>query len=441
MGAKDLLTGRLLGNAQKFSDKQVAETLVMLVQHAVARGASDVHIEPHDRFVLVRFRIDGALRGVHKLPRAALPALLAQLKTLAHLQAEETNAPQEGAYDLTVDDKHVDVHVSTMPVIGGEKVVLHLNLEQGKPQPLEELGFWGAGLRALQDVLAHPHGLVVVAGPRHSGRASTLFSLLSALNSPMLSIATVEAHPKHRLPGVSQTYLAGGMSHLSGLQAALKQDPNIIMVADVPDSATTSLAVHAATTGHLILAGVHADSAITAMLRLRATGVEPFLLASAFKAAVGQRLVRTLCTNCRERYSLSKEEQAELAQRFGITTAAAYKRVHELERALAPDIFGDVKQLSSTPTAITSLWRANSTGCDTCERTGYNGRTAITEVLPASEAVQKALLARELPTVSALQAIAVKEGFVPMALDGLAKALRGETTVGEVLHAVAPDAA
>ncbi|HSW98852.1 MAG TPA: ATPase, T2SS/T4P/T4SS family [Candidatus Saccharimonadales bacterium] len=441
MGAKDLFTGRLLGNAQKFTDKQVAETLVMLVQHGVARGASDIHIEPHERFVLVRYRIDGALHGVHKLPRPALPAILAQLKALAGLQVDETAAPQEGGYALDVNGKRVDVRVSTMPVISGEKVVLHLGLEQGKPLPLEGLGFWGAGLEVLQTVLARPHGLVVVAAPRHGGRSSTLFSLLVALNNPLVSIATVEAHPKYRLAGINQTYLSGGMAPHTSLLAALKQDPNIVMVSDVPDSATAGLAVHAATTGHLLLAGVHADGAITAVLRLRAAGVEPFLLATAFKAAVGQRLVRTLCPDCRERYNLSKEEQAELSLRFGIATAAAFKRVHELERSVAPGIFGDVKQLSSTPSAITSLWRASSTGCDTCERTGYNGRTAITEVLPANAALQKALLARDTPSISELQAIAVKEGFVPMALDGLVKALRGETTIGEVLHAVAPDAA
>lgn len=440
MGAKDILTGRLLGNAQKFTDKQVAETLVMLVAHGVKRGASDIHIEPHDRFVLVRYRIDGALRGMHKLPRPALPVILAQLKTLADLHVEETAAPQEGTYSLNIEDKRVDVRVSTMPVIGGEKVVLHLTLERGKPIKLEELGFWGNGLTAVREVLTHPHGLLLVAAPRHHGSASTLFSFLDVLNSPLVSIATVEAHPKHRLPGVSQTYLAGGMSSREGLQAALRQDPNIVMLTDIPDGATAELAVHAASTGHLLLGGIHADGAVPALLRLRSTGIESFLLVTSFRAAIGQRLVRTLCPNCRERYSLKPEEQRELAKRFGITTQAAYKRVHELEKNAAPSIFGDVKQLSSSATAITSLWRASSLGCETCERTGYQGRTTIVEVLQNTNALQKALLAAEAPTVAGLQAIAVKDGFVPMALDGLVKALRGQTTIAEVLHAVTPGA-
>lgn len=436
MGAKDMFTGRLLGNAQKFTDKQVAETIHMLVEHGVKRGASDIHIEPHERFVLVRYRIDGALRGVHKLPRPTLPVILAQLKTAADLSVDETTAPQEGTFDQMIGDKRVDVRVSTMPVIGGEKAVLHLTTERGNPLSLEESGFWGTGLSVLQSVLAHPHGLVLVAAPRHNGSATTLFGFLSMLNSPLFSIATVEHHPKYRLPGINQTYLTGGMSASSGLQATLKQDPNIVMLTDIPDSLTAELAVHAAGTGHMVLGGLHTDGAITALLRLRTAGVEPFLLVSSLKAAVGQRLVRTLCPDCRERYELSTEERRELAKRFGINTSTAFKRVHDLEKTAAPAIFGDVKQLSSTPTAITHLWRASTTGCDSCERTGYTGRTIISEVLQITPGVQKLLLGSEIPNTSDLQAAAVKDGFVPLALDGLIKALRGQTTVAEILHAV-----
>lgn len=429
--------GRLLGNAEKFTDKQVAETLTLLVRHGVERGASDIHIEPHERFVLVRYRIDGTLRGIHKLPRAALGTIMAQLKTLAKLSSQETHLPQEGEYEQNVDDKHVQVRVATMPVFGGEKAVLHLALERGAPADLAALGFWGDGLAALQAVLANPHGLVVVAGPRHSGVSSTLFSLLSALNNPMVSIATVESGAKHRLPGVNHTYLAGGMLVPEALTAALKQDPNIIMLDNVPDGTTAELAVHAATTGHLVLAGLHADSSISALLRLRHAGIEPFVLVSGLRASIGQRLVRRLCTDCRERYAISDEERQQLEQSFGITTPAARKRVHELERAAAPAIFGDVKQLSSAPTHITHLWRASESGCPACDHTGYQGRTAIVEVLPSTDTLHRALLAREAPSAPAIQAVIVKDGFIPMALDGLTKALRGQTTVAEVLRAVA----
>ena len=427
--------GKFLSGAEKFNDKQIAETIELVVKHGVERGATDIHIEPHERFVLVRYRIDGALRGMHKLPRTALGSILVQLKKKAGLNITETHTPQEGRYEAQVGDHSVEVHLSTMPVFGGEKAVLHLSLQLGKPQPLESLGFWGQNLRILQTVLTSPHGLVVVAGPRHSGLSTTLFSLLDQLNSPLASVATVETRAKHRLPGINQTYTGTNISVFEGLQAALRQDPNIIMLNDMPDGETANLAVHAATTGHLMLLGMHADSSLSAVLRLRAAGVEPFLLVSGLRASIGQRLVRKLCPNCRERYALDTDQQKELSEQFGINTPAARKRVHELERAAAPAIFGDVKQLGSSPSQITHLWRASIDGCEQCNHSGYDGRLAIVEVLENTNSLQRGLMDRELTSVAALQKLAVKDGFVPIALDGLIKALLGETTVSEVLHA------
>ena len=437
MGAKDSLMGRLLGSADKFTDKQVAETLTLLVDHGVQHGASDIHIEPHERFVLVRYRIDGALRGVHKLPRQALGTIMAQLKTLADLNAQETRMPQEGEYTLSSGgDKRIEVRLATMPVYGGEKAVLHLTLERGQPIDLATLGFWGDSLATLKATLASPHGLVVVAGSRHSGVSATLFSLLQMLNSPLVNIATVETGATHRLPGINQTYLSGGMSVEAAVRAILKQDPNILMVDTVPDGPTAELAVHMATTGHLVLAGVHAENSIAALLRLRHAGVEPFLLTSGLRVSIGQRLVRQLCANCRERYALSDEERTSLEESFGMSSTTARKRLHELERLAAPAIFGDVKQLNSTPNHITHLWRRSETGCDACHQSGYQGRIAIVEVLKNSDVLHKALLARDPSSAAAIQTALLKEGFVPMGLDGLVKALRGQTTVTEVLRAV-----
>ena len=174
MGTKDSFMGRLLGNASKFTDKQIAETLNMLVEYGVKRSASDIHIEPHERFVLVRYRIDGALRGVHKLPRQALSTVMAQLKNLAGMNVQDTQMPQEGAYTADVDDRHLEIRVATMPVYGGEKAVLHLGHNPDSPTDLTTLGFWGEGLITLKNVLANPHGLILVAGPKHSGVSSTL---------------------------------------------------------------------------------------------------------------------------------------------------------------------------------------------------------------------------------------------------------------------------
>jgi type II secretory ATPase GspE/PulE/Tfp pilus assembly ATPase PilB-like protein len=436
MGTKDSLVGRLLGNAEKFSDKQVAETLTMLIEHGAKRGASDIHIEPHERFVLVRYRIDGTLRGVHKLPRQALGSIMAQLKTLAGLNVQESHAPQEGSYHAAADKTQVEIRVTTMPVYGGEKAVLHLSEERGDPIDLADLGFWGDGLQTLKTVLSSPHGLIVVAGPRHSGVSSTLFSLLRDLNSPLLSVATVETDTGHRLRGVSQTYLRGGMSMQEGLQAALKQDPNILMVDNLPDGPTSELAVQAATTGHLVLVGLHADSSIAAVLRLRHAGVEPFLLVTALRVGVGQRLVRRLCAECRVRYALEEEDRKQLEESLGMLTVAARKRVHELEQSAAPAIFGDVKQLNSSAAGITHLWRASETGCEACDHSGYNGRIAIVEVLKNNDALHKAIMSKDMQSAAAIQTALLKDGFIPMALDGLVKALRGQTTVAEVLRAM-----
>ncbi len=440
MGTKDSLMGRLLGNTEKFTDKQVAETLAMLVDNGVGRGATDIHIEPHERFVLIRYRIDGALRGMHKLPRQALDSVLAQLKTLSGLNAQETHTPQEGSYVADAGGKKVAVHLSTMPVFGGEKAVLHLSQSHGEPADLQSLGFWGEGLNTLKSVLANPHGLVVVAGPRQSGVSSTLFSLLKDLNSPLLSVATVETGAKHRLPGVNQTYLSGGMSIREGFKAALKQDPNIVMLDALPDAETAELAIRAATTGHLILAGAHAEGSVAAVLRLRHAGVEPFLVLTALRACVGQRLVRQLCQECRERYELNHEERQHLEESFGMTAPAARKRLNDLEKSAAPAIFGDVKQISSTPQGVTHLWRPSESGCDACDHSGYKGRIAIVEVLKNSDGLHKALLSKEPASARTVQSLLVKEGFVPMGLDGLVKALRGQTTVAEVLKAMASQA-
>lgn len=428
--------GRLLGNAEKFSDKQIAETLQLLVTHGFKRGASDIHIEPHERFVLVRYRIDGTLRGTHKLPRQALGMVMAELKKQANLRVQETTMPQEGQYDVRIGETDVTVLLSVMPVYGGEKAVLHLSVRMGRPGTLHQLGFWGAGLKTLQAVLASPHGLVTVAAPRHNGMSSTLFSFLDQLNSPMVSIATIELRTKHRLPGVSQTYLAAsGMSVHEGLQAAMKQDPNIIMLGDMPDRGTAELAVHAATTGHLVIVGMHADSAVAGALRMRVAGAEPFLLVTALRAAIGQRLVRILCPDCRQQYKLSHDEQKQLAEQFGITGPAAYKRIHELERAAALAGLGDLKQFGSNPAGITHLWRPDPDGCESCEHSGYEGRTAIVEVLSNTDQLHKALMGQSVDSVSVVQKAVLKDGFVPMALDGLVKALRGQTTTTEVVQA------
>ncbi|HEU4914351.1 MAG TPA: ATPase, T2SS/T4P/T4SS family [Candidatus Saccharimonadales bacterium] len=434
MGVKDSFLGKLLGGADKFSDEQVLQTIGMLVEHAVKHRASDIHIEPHERFVLVRYRIDGMLKGVHKLPVASLPAVVGQIKTLAHLNAEDDYMPQEGQYATLVGEEQFEVQVTTLPVVGGEKVVMHINRRLNKPLSLEGLGFWGENLRTIRDALAHSHGLILVAAPRRSGKTTTIHSLLQVLNSPAISISTVESAIEFRLPGASQTRVRPqrGITYLDGLQAALNQDPNVLMVGSLPDKPTAALAIQAAMGGHLVIAGIHSDSASAGLAHLRTMSDEPYLLATATRTVISQRLVRQLCTHCRERYMPAPEQIAEIEKIFGMTSATAKRKVHELEQLAAKEGVGDNKHVNTTPAKITSLWRANDEGCEACHHTGYQGSIAIVEVLPVTMAIQKELL--DHTAGRRLHSTALKEGFVPMGLDGLIKALRGETTVSEVLR-------
>jgi type II secretory ATPase GspE/PulE/Tfp pilus assembly ATPase PilB-like protein len=436
MGVKDSFLGRLLGNADQFSDEQVTQTINLLVEHAVKHSASDIHIEPQDRFMLVRYRIDGTLRGVHKLPVAAQAAVLEQIKTLAHLRTNEDVLPQEGNYATLVGEDQFEVQVNTLPVLGGEKVVLHISRRLSKPPTLDQLGFWGQGLRTIQTALSHTHGLLLVATPRRNGKTTTLHSMLQTLNMPTVSVATIENAIEYRLPGASQTKVRPhqGITFHQGLQAALNQDPNIVMISSLTDKQTAGLAVQAAAGGHLVVAGMHSDNAVAALVHLRAMSDEPYLLAAAIRAAVSQRLLRGLCPHCRERFTPSKEQITDIGAAFGITTAAAHRRLHELERQAASEKIGDTRHSGTDPSHILALWRASDHGCEACNHSGYQGSIAITEVLPLHDALQQALLGHA--SAKELHALALKQGGIPLGLDGLVKALRGLTTIPEVLRTI-----
>jgi len=435
MGVKDSFLGRLLGNADKFSEEQVAQTISLLVENGVKRQASDIHIEPHERIARVRYRVDNVLRGVHKLPLAALPAVVEQIKTLAHMRPEETSLPQEGQYAALVGEEQFEIQVATMPVIGGEKVVLHISRRLGKPLGLEALGFWGSGLEAIHTTLSRTHGLIAVATPRRGGKTTTLHSLLHLVTVPSLSIATVEDSIEYRVPDASQTHVRPhhGMTFYSGLQAALKQDPNIIMVGSLADKKTAEMAIRAATGGHLVIAGMHGDNAVAALAHLRAVSEEPFLFASAVRIIISQRLVRKLCAHCRKVVVPSRDELKEIEATFGIATPAHRQRVHQLEQAAASEGIGGHAELHSTASGLKALWAADEEGCEECNHTGFRGSVAVVEVLNiGSGELQSSLVEQEKP--ASLRKSALKEGFVPLELDGLVKALRGQTTITELLR-------
>lgn len=436
MGVKNTFLGRVLGSADTFSDGQVTETIDLLVEHAVKRGASDIHIEPHERHAQVRYRIDNDLQTIHKLPLAALPAVVSQIKELAGLSPSETQLPQEGQYATLVDEAQFEIQVYTMPVVGGEKVVLHILRRLTEPLDLPRLGYWGEGLQALQQTLARTHGLIIVATPRRNGRTTTLHSILQLVNTPVLGVATVESSLEFRVPGANQTLTRPerGMSFAESLRAALNQDPNIVMVSDLTDKKTANLAINAAAGGRLLLAGMHADSAAAALSQLQTMSDEPFVLANAVRLVVGQRLARALCTNCRQTYIPARGEVRQIEQAFGIQSVADRGRMYELEQAaIRAGVGGRGQTLHSSPAGILSLWQPDNEGCELCGHTGFRGSVAITEVLSVAGTNLQQTILKPLPQ-NEIERAALKQGFKPMRLDGLIKALRGQTTISELVR-------
>jgi type IV pilus assembly protein PilB len=438
MGVKDSLLSKLLGSADRYSDEQVAQTITMLLEHGVKRSATDIHIEPFERTALVRYRIDGHLRGIHRLPLVALPAIVAECKRLAGLSVESDGVPHEGQYSTLVGEDSFRVQLTTVPVVGGEKVVLHLARQLDTPLSLEQLGFWGHNLQLIKQTISRPQGVVLVSGPKRSGKATTMHSILNLINTPSVSVATVETSITYRLRGASQTVAKphAGMPFHEGLRAVLNQDPNVIMTSTIPDRQTAELVVQAGTGGHLIIAGLYADSAPNALVHLRQFHPEPFLLASSLRIVTGQRLVRRLCDKCRVRKEVDGAYLADLENTFGVNNATARRRLHELEQQAAVAGVGTNRQFHTTPSKITHIWQAHEEGCEACDHTGFRSLIALTEVLQVTHPVQQAIL--DHGRAPEIHKIALKEGFIPLGLDGLVKALRGETTIEEVLRTVQP---
>jgi type IV pilus assembly protein PilB len=424
-------------------DSPIAQTVNLLIEYGVKSGASDIHIEPREDIVVTRYRIDGMLREVDKLPRKLLGALISRIKILANLKIDEHRAPQDGRFKVEVNGLMYALRVSTLPVADGEKVVMRILNESTKAADFTELGFWGAARETLQRAIKQPHGMVLVTGPTGSGKSTTLFSVLSMLNTPSVNISTVEDPVEYRIPGVNQTQVnpVAGMTFTNGLRALLRQDPNIIMVGEVRDGETAELAVQAALTGHLVFSTLHTNNAATCLPRLLDMGIEPFLIASTVRIVIGQRLVRRLCSDCREHYTPDDVQLEQIQKSFGLKDAKAMQHVHELEAQALENGIGKTEavdtpskeaDLSTTDTAIHRLWRAHEGGCNTCNHTGYKGRIGIYEVLRSSPAVQKLIMGGASSDV--MQNTAIDEGMITMQGDGFVKALRGETTVEEIMR-------
>ena len=406
-------------------DSPIAQTVNLIIEYAVKTGASDIHIEPHEKFVQIRYRQDGVLREANKLPKKVHAALVSRIKILSNLKIDERRAPQDGRFKINLNGRIFAFRVSTLPIMEGEKVVMRVLDESSEPLSLDDLGFWGEAYARIDRAIVQPHGMILVTGPTGSGKSTTLQSVLNILNKPDVNISTIEDPVEYRLEGVNQTQAnpVANMTFANGLRALLRQDPNVIMVGEIRDGETAGLGVQAALTGHLVFSTLHTNNAATCLPRLLEMGIEPFLIASTVRVVIGQRLVRRINKDEAEEYQPDANEIKEIENTFGIKSDAAWKNIIALAKQADPKI-------KSTSKADLRLWRPKSK----LEKgqTGYKGRMGIYEVLENSTEIQKMIITNA--TSDAIQNQSIKEGMVTMQLDGLVKSIIGQTSIEEILR-------
>ncbi|MCD6550571.1 type II/IV secretion system protein [bacterium] len=405
--------------------KKVAEELPVirivdtLIRHAILQRASDIHIEPLEKEVIVRYRIDGILREAMTLPKRAAPGIVARIKVLSNLKLDEHRLPQDGRFKVETEDYKYSIRVSILPTINGEKIVMRLLSESSKAYTLEELGLRGRALEKVQESLKKPVGMILVTGPTGSGKTTTLYAMMEILNTPEVNISTIEDPVEYRMPRVNQTQVNTkiGLTFASGLRSLLRQDPDILMVGEIRDGETASLAINAALTGHLVLSTLHTTNAAGAIPRLIDMKAEPFLISSTLNIVIAQRLVRRLCES-KEKYKLKKSEIQNIKKYCDISRLL---RVLKEEKLIKPkDNFEDIVFYKPKPSKSSP--------------DGYSGRIGIFEVLVVSEAIKE--LINKSATADEIQAQAQKEGMRTMVEDGFIKAVQGITTIEEVLRVI-----
>lgn len=400
-------------------DLPVIRIVDTLLRHAIIQGASDIHIEPMETEVLVRYRIDGILHDAMTLPKVAASSIVARIKVLSNLKLDEKRLPQDGRFKMEMDGQKVSFRVSILPIFYGEKVVMRLLRENRSGFTLEGIGFHGASLERVHGAMKQTTGIILVTGPTGSGKTTTLYTILDLLNTPEVNISTIEDPIEYQMPRINQTQVKPdiGFSFANGLRSLMRQDPDILMVGEIRDQETANLAINAALTGHLVLATVHTNSAAGTVARLMDMGVESFLLVSTLRVAVGQRLVRKL-TNQKEAYTLTEAERKDL------------ERHANLEKVLATLKEEGVVAADATWSSI-PFYRPKEGVAD---EEAYKGRMGIHEVLPVSASLKDKVIGGG--TADDIEAIARQEGMLTMLEDGLFKAARGVTSLEEVLRVI-----
>lgn len=390
-----------------------------VLEYAIFEGASDIHIEPEEKDIVIRYRIDGVLKDVMTLPKEIQAGILARIKVLSNLKLDEHRLPQDGRFKVETDEVKVAFRVSVIPVYDGEKVVMRLLDASKQLLTLEQLGIQKQPLEAVKRNIKKPHGIVLVTGPTGCGKTTTLYTILNILNTTQVNILTIEDPIEYRIARVNQSQINPkiGFTFASGLRAMLRQDPNIIMVGEIRDQETAEIASHAAMTGHLVLSTLHTNDATGAMPRLAEMGVPSFLVASTTNLIIAQRLVRKICPHCIQTYTLDKDEIAEIEKQFKMQDVIEFLTT-----------FGEVEQ----GTAANEITFYRGKGCIKCAQRGYKGRIGIFEVLEVTDTVSDAIL----KTISKeeMEKLAHAQGMITMAQDGFIKAKQGITTLEEIIR-------
>ena len=387
---------------EKQDDAPVIQLINAILGQAIKQQASDIHFEISEDRLLVRFRLDGVLQEILEPPRVFAPLLISRLKVMAKLNIAERRLPQDGRISIKIAGRGIDLRVSTIPTHYGERIVLRLLDKKSAPLDLLKLGMSPDTLSLMRDLIAKPHGIILVTGPTGSGKTTTLYAAITELNNSQRNILTIEDPIEYYLPGIGQTQVNNkvGMTFAKGLRAILRQDPDIVMVGEIRDKETADMAIQASLTGHLVFSTLHTNSAVAAITRLRDIGVEPFLLSSTIIGVLAQRLVRLLCPACKVPEPISNEHI-----RLGI--------VSEI----------------SEDSEIHTIYKPK--GCDACHHSGYQGRSGIYELVAINDSLRD--LVHEQKGQNAMETEARKR-FPSMRRDGWSKVLKGETSIEEVLR-------
>ncbi len=381
-------------------DAPIIRLVNSLLSQAIRERASDIHIEPFEKDVVARFRIDGILYNILTIKKRFQSSIASRVKIMSGLNIAEKRLPQDGGMRIKIGGRDVDVRVSIVPTAFGERIVLRLLYRESALLPLEEIGFSGGNLARFNELISRPHGIILVTGPTGSGKTTTLYGALSKINSPDKNIITIEDPIEYQLKGIGQIQVNPkiNLTFAAGLRSVLRQDPDVILVGEIRDTETAEIAIQAALTGHLVFSTLHTNDAAGAVTRLVDMKIEPFLISSSVMAILAQRLVRVLCKACREPYPITPLEISELELPRGTETAPVYR----------------------------------AKGCDACFHTGYLGRTAIYELLLIDDEVRQLIMKNA--DAAMIKALAVKKGMQTLRQDGAGRVLSGTTSVDEVVR-------